>query len=106
MKILYSFHARDDLHEIFEYIAYALASPTTAGSLANKIMREIQSLESMPERNPLFQDEPWCGRGVRVLKVKKYLVFYTVDSDTSTVIIERIIYGGRDISRQLEDKTE
>jgi toxin ParE1/3/4 len=40
------------------------------------------------------------------MPVKKYLVFYTVDSDAETVSIARILYGGRDISRQLEDTKE
>ncbi|WP_347564008.1 type II toxin-antitoxin system RelE/ParE family toxin [Neglectibacter sp. X58] len=71
-----------------------------------KIMREARSLESLPERNPLYRDEPWHSQGVGFFCVKNYLVFYTVNPNADTVSIARIMYGGRDISRQLEETPE
>lgn len=59
-------------------------------------------MEEFPERNPLYRDEPWYNQGVRFLSVKNYLIFYTVKSDNEIVSIVRIMYGGRDITRQLE----
>ena len=56
----------------------------------------------MPERNPLYSDEPWYSRGVRYLPVRKYLVFYTVSAKDDTVFVSRILYGGRDVSKQLD----
>ena len=102
MKIVYSNTARQDLQEIYEYIAFTLLVPETARSLTEKIMTEIRSLEEFPERNPLYRDEPWYSQGVRFLSVNNYLVFYTVKSDNEIVSIVRIMYGGRDITRQLE----
>lgn len=78
MKIVYTHTARQDLREIYEYIAYTLLVPETARSLTDKIMSEVRSLEEFPERNPLYKDEPWRSQGVRFLPVKNYLVFYTV----------------------------
>lgn len=106
MKIIYTNMARRDLREIYEHIACTLLVPDTAKSISEKIMREIRSLESLPERNPLYRDEPWHSQGVRLLRVKNYLVFYTVNLDTGTVSIARIMYAGRDISRQLEETQE
>ena len=106
MKIVYTHTARQDLREIYEYIAYTLLVPETARSLTDKIMSEVRSLEEFPERNPLYKDEPWHSQGVRFLPVKNYLVFYTVNTETETVSIARIMYGGRDISRQLEETIE
>ena len=106
MKLVYTFTAHKDLREIYEYIAYTLLVPETARSLTEKIISEIRSLEEYPERNPLYRDEPWHSQGVRFLPVKNYLVFYTVKSETWTVSVARIMYGGRDISRQLEETIE
>ncbi len=106
MKIVYTHTARQDLREIYEYIAYTLLVPETARSLTDKIMSEVRSLEDFPERNPLYRDEPWRSQGIRFLPVKNYLVFYTVKMEAETVSIARIMYGGRDISRQLEETTE
>ena len=106
MKIVYTHAARQDLREIYEYIAFSLLAPDTARSLTERIMADIRSLENFPARNPLYKDEPWYSQGVRFLPVKNYLVFHTVKSETETVSIARIMYGGRDISKQLKETTE
>jgi len=106
MKIVYTNTARRDLREIYEYVAYTILVPDTAKVLSEEIMGEVRSLESLPERNPLYRDEPWHSQGVRFLRVKNYLVFYTVNPDADTVSVARIMYGGRDISRQLEETSE
>lgn len=106
MEIVYTHTARQDLREIYAYIANTLHVPATAKAVCGKIMREVRSLEDLPERSPLYRDEPWHSRGVRVLRVKNYLIFYTVDPAAGTVSVARIMYGGRDISRQLEESRE
>ena len=106
MRIVYTETARRDLREIYEYIARSLLAPETARSLSETIMAEVRSLEDNPDRNPLYRDEPWHSQGVRFMVVKKYLVFYTVTAETETVSVARIMYGGRDISRQLEETVE
>ena len=102
MTIVYSEQARNDLHEIYEYIAYTLLSPDNAANTVNRIMETARSLDTMPERYPLYSDEPWQSRGLRFVAIRNYLLFYTADSESQTVSIIRIMYGGRDIARQLE----
>ena len=106
MKIGYTNTARQDLKGIYEYIAHTLLAPDTAKAISEKILKEVRTLENLPERNPLYRDEPWHSRGVRVLRVKNYLIFYTVNPDTAIVSVARIMYGGRDVSRQLEETPE
>lgn len=106
MKIVYTLTARQDLRDIYGYIALTLLAPDTARTLIDKIMVEVRSLEEMPERYPLYREEPWHSQGVRFLPVKNHLVFYTVNEEAETVSIARIMYGGRDISRQLEETDE
>ena len=104
MKLLYSLKSRQDLRDIYGYIAYTLLSPQTARSLTDSILQAAGTLKSMPERNPLYKEEPWHSLGVRFLPVKNYTVFYTVDREADTVFVVRILYGGRDISRQLKEE--
>ena len=106
MKIAYTLKARQDLIAIYEYISYTLSAPDSARDVSEKIMEMIRTLESMPERNPLYKEEPWHSLGIRFMPVLNYLVFYTVDMETDVVSISRIMYGARDISRQLEETTE
>lgn len=106
MNIVYTFQAQQDLKNIYEYIAYSLLVPDTARIMYQKIIQSVRSLETMPERNPFYKEEPWHSQGVRFVPVKNYLLFYTVNNETNTVSIVRILYGGRDISRQLEETVE
>lgn len=106
MSLVYTLRAQQDLKNIYEYIAYSLQSPQVAQSMSNRLMQAARSLEDMPERNPLYREEPWHSQGIRFLPVKNYLLFYTVNKETNIVSIARILYGGMDISRQLEESSE
>lgn len=102
--VTYSAQARQDLRDIYEYIAYKLLAPGTASGLTGKIMKEIRTLEEMPMRYQLYEDEPWHSQGLRFFPVNHYLVFYQTSEAEKTVTVVRIMYGGRDISQQLSEK--
>lgn len=53
-------------------------------------MKEIRALNEMPMRFRLCQEEPWHSKGLP-------------DETKNTVSIVRIMYGGRDIRRQLSE---
>lgn len=105
-KIFYTAGAKRDLRSIYSYIADDLLVPDTAAGQVQRIMKEIRSLEEMPMRYRLYDDEPWHSLGLRFFPVDNYLVFYLPDESTNTVRVVRIMYGGRDIRRQLEKTTE
>ena len=64
-------------------------------------MVAVKTLGEMPKRHSLYGDEPWKSRGLRFLPVGKYLILYSVDDVTKIVSIVRIMFGGRDITKQL-----
>lgn len=101
--VAYSAEARQDLRDIYEYIACELLVPETAAGQTERIMKTIRSLEQMPMRHRLYEEEPWHSQGLRVLPVDNYLVFYLPDETSATVNIIRIMYGGRDIDKQLNE---
>ena len=102
-NILYTAGARRDLRNIYEYIAYDLLVPDKAEEQTRGIMREIRALEAMPMRYLLYDEEPWYSARLRFLVVDRYLVFYMPNESKNTVNIVRIMYGGRDIRRQLSE---
>ena len=106
MKIVYTVKARQDLVDIYHYIAFELLAPGSAQNTTDRIMEAVRNLATMPERNPLFKEEPWHSMGVRFIPVKNYLVFYVVNTDDDVVSVSRIMYGGRDIRRQLDETIE
>lgn len=94
--------AETDLRDIYGYIAYELLSPPTAARQLQRLEEEILSLYQMPNRYPAYPEEPWHSRGLRVMPVDNYLVFYIPDTATQTVSVIRVMYGGRDIGSQLD----
>lgn len=96
-NVVYSPEALSDLKDIYAYIAQKLMAPDTALNQVNRIRKEIRSLDFMPSRYALVDWEPWKSMGMRKVPVDNFVVFYTVDSNSMTVVIIRIVYGGRDI---------
>ena len=96
-SVVYSPKAKDDLKEIYTYIAFALSVPTTAEK------QIIRSLDFMPLRNPAVDWEPWKSKGMRKVTVDKFIAFYTVDTRSLTVTVIRIFYGGQDIANIAAD---
>lgn len=63
--IVYTAKARRDLRNIYEYIAYDLLVPETAAGQTQRIMKSIRSLDWMPMRFQLYDEEPWHSAGLR-----------------------------------------
>ena len=102
-NIVYTAQARQDLRDIYEHIALELLAPETAIGQTRRIMKTIRSLGEMPMRHQLYGEEPWHSQGIRFLPVDNYLIFYLPEESQNTVNIIRIMFGGRDVRRQLSE---
>lgn len=94
-NVILSLEARADIQEIVRYIAKELREPSTAVQMLDRIEEAIASLESMPEKYALVSDEYLTSCGIRMIAVKKYLIFYTVEHSKKEVNISRVLYGKR-----------
>ena len=102
-EINYSVRALEDLKAIYEYIAFKLLASETASGQVKRIMDSISRLDEMPLMYKAYEEEPWKSEGLRVFSVDKYVVLYLPKKDQKIVNIVRIIYGGRDIKKQLSE---
>ena len=93
--------ARQDLHNIFSYIALELSSPVSATRQIGRIKEAIMSLETFPERHKIYEKEPWKSRNLRLCSANNYYIFYIPNTENKTVTIIRIFYKKRDIDAQL-----
>ena len=100
-----SSEATADLRAIFEYIAFELRSVQNASSQLARLEKEIYALNQLPERYRRYDEESWRSRGLRLMPVDNYCVFYIPNHESRTVNIVRVIYGGRDIASELEKYT-
>ncbi len=93
--------AQSDITTIVRYIRLELLEPGTAQHMYQKLRSAIENLDQMSERYPLFDEPRCCELRLHKMLVKKYLVLYRVDRKQKLVQVARVIYAGRDISRQL-----
>ena len=98
--------AEADLRGIFEYIAFTLLAPENAGGQLDRLENGILSLEQYPMRHRAYEKDPWHSRGLRVLPVDNYVVFYIPNEETKVVTVIRVMYGGRNIDKELKEHTK
>lgn len=96
-QIFYTDSAKQDLKNIYRYICDSLVEPEIAEKLTDKIMKSIRSLDEMPQRYRLFDEEPWRSRGLRILPVNNYLIFYLSDEER-TVLQFSALFTAAEIS--------
>lgn len=96
-SVIYSPKAKDDLIELYSYIAFDLQVPDIAEGQVNRIRKTIRSLDFMPSRYITVEWEPWKSMRMHQVPVDNFVVYYVVNDDSRTVTVIRIFYGGRDI---------
>ena len=94
-----------DLRGVYEHIAFELFSPDNAARQLERLEEHIIRLENFPEKFRTYEKEPWHSRGLRVMPVDNYLVFYIPNKDTGIVTVIRVMYAGRDVDDQLINHT-
>ena len=72
-----------------------------ASGQLDRLEESIISLEEMPERYRRFEKEPWYSRGLRMMPVDNFIVFYISDKEKQRVTIIRVMYAGRNVDEQL-----
>lgn len=104
--VFYTELAHHDLAGIYEYIAYTLLEPETAARQTSRIMDAVDSLKNMPMRCQQYEKEPWRSRGLRVMPVDNYLIFYIPIESKKKVTIIRIMFSGRDVLSHLNNPVD
>ena len=95
-KIVIEQTAENDLVGILSYISDTLHEPSIAMKIYGLIKKEILTLNRMPFRFEVVNEEPYRSMGVRRIPVENYTAFYIVDENEKTVHIFRILYNRRE----------
>lgn len=88
--------AEEDLLSALRYIVTVLKAPEAAEDLIGEVEKKIVVLAENPRVSPLLGDEDSGLDKIRHVKIKNYLLFYTVENDTKTITIIRFLYARRD----------
>lgn len=98
-----SIEAKEDLRKIYSYIAFKLMAPASASNQIKRIKKNVLGLDFMPTMFKIYEKEPWHSRGMRIMPVDNYVVFYFIDEENKKVNIARIIYGAMDLDKQISE---
>ena len=101
--VVFTEKAEADLRAIYEYIAFKLLEPEYAVGQIARIEKMIMQLEKFPEKFKQYEVEPWKSRNMRIAFGDNYVIFYTPFKEKYEVVINRIMYSGRDYRKQLNE---
>ena len=87
-SVIYSPEAKDDLREIYSYIAFELEAPDTAEKQVNRIRKEIRSLDFMPARYAIVDWEPWRSMEMHRVPVDNFVVYYAIDDKSEPLPVK------------------
>ena len=84
--------AAEDLERAYAYVASELGSPLAAERLLDRYEEILSLLEKTPLAFPKPRDPMLSMMGYRWLRLRAYLVFYSVDESVGRVYVERILH--------------
>lgn len=99
--VLLTPQAEQQLSAVVHYLSHELSEPDTAHALLNALESAMASLNALPNRVPLVEEEPWHSEGIRKLLCKNFLIYFWVDRDLFRVHILAVVYARRDQLNQL-----
>jgi plasmid stabilization system protein ParE len=100
-KLSYLPLANRDIADAVNYIAEELLAPKAALGLLDALDKSISRLKDFPYSCRVYHPVKPLEQEYRIMPVKNYAVFYTVDEQKKLVEITRVIYAKRDLDKQL-----
>lgn len=102
--VITSHQFENELKNIHDYISGTLLEPLIAKRFTNKVLDRIRGLSFSPERFPVYERKMKSSEILRFLPIDNFIMFFTVNEDTNTVLILHIFYSGRNVENCLEDQ--
>ena len=96
-NIVYRELFRQDLNNIYLYIAETLKAPQAAGNLLDDVEEAVKRIAEFPLACRIFQHDPPLPEEFRIMPVKNYAVFYVARDNA--VEMRRIVYARMDLTR-------
>lgn len=90
--------AKQDIIDIFNYIADMLAAPNSAVKQYMRLQEAILKLDSLPERGSIYKGISQKTKDLRFILVDNYVVYYHIDEERHTVYIYRVLYSRRNVN--------
>lgn len=94
-KLFVSKEAYKDIDDIVNYIAIELVNKVAAANFLDEVEESYRRLVNNPYIYSLCTDSRLSKDGYRKIVIKNYLILYRIQEQEKSVIVVRVIYGGR-----------
>ena len=94
--------AQEDFDGTITYIKDELSNPVAAEKFTIDLLSKIHNLTAFPESGGKIVNDFIVDKSLRKFNIGNYIVFYKPEKETETIIILRIVYGGRNIDEILK----
>lgn len=95
--------AKQDIDNIIYYISNVLNNRIAARNLSNNFIKGANSILDFPYGLPAYESSKKLEYEYRCLRIKNFLMFYTINENNKTITIVRVIYKGRNIDNILDN---
>jgi len=86
----------EDIDSCYNYIKDKLDAPMAAENLMKELYEKLNHIKENPYSRPLVHDKLLASLGIRSIKVKNYLLFYSVEEEIKNLNIITFMYNKRD----------
>jgi plasmid stabilization system protein ParE len=94
--------AVNDMEEIIYYVSHNLKNLSAARNLSNSFVEAMNSILKFPFGLPVYKTIKKLKNEYRSIKIKNFLMFYTINEKEKTITIVRVLYQKKDINNILD----
>ena len=94
-----------EIDQSYTYIKETLEAPQATENMFNELYEKINEILENPYKRPLVQDKYLASLGLRSIKVKNYVLYYTITEENNAVNALRFMYKARDWINILKEES-
>ena len=94
--------AKNDIDNIIFYISHNLKNITSSKKLRDLFMVSLDNILEFPYGCSIYKTAGVLKKEYRSYKVKKFIIFYTINTKKNIITIVRVLHQKMDISNILE----
>lgn len=95
-KLIFSDQLDEDIAVSSDYIENTLHAPMAARRHLEEIRKKYKQLRGNPFVRPLVHNKFLASHGIRLIRVKNYLLIYKINEESGTVSLLRLFHCKRD----------
>jgi plasmid stabilization system protein ParE len=85
-----------DIDSTYQYVKENLEAPMAAENLMKEVKQKLEYLKENPTVRPIIRDELIEALNLRAIKVKNYVIYYSVNEEKQKIRLVRFLYNKRD----------